>query len=160
ALAAGAVLGRTVRGRAYAMLGALILTPVLLVAEIWKSPQLHTIRAHEAPAAAAALIGLCGLAALAYLFSRRPGVFAVLALAALPFRIPIQAGGSPANLLVPLYVVIGAGALAWLVPRLASHYQGEPAPKPGALEWVLLGSVVLYALQATYADGTAPALQN
>jgi O-antigen ligase len=159
-LAAGAVLARTVRGRAYAMLGALVLTPILLVAEIWHSPQLHTVRAHEAAAAGAAAIGLAGLAGLAYLFSRKPGVFCVLALAALPFRIPVQAGGSTANLLVPLYVVIGAGALAWLVPRLATRYQGEPAPKPGALEWVLLASVVLYAVQATYADGTAPALQN
>jgi hypothetical protein len=35
ALAAGAVLGRTMRGRAWAMLGALVLTPVLLLGEIW-----------------------------------------------------------------------------------------------------------------------------
>ena len=35
-LAAAAVLGRTVRGRAWAMLGALVLTPVLLVGEIWE----------------------------------------------------------------------------------------------------------------------------
>jgi len=41
-LAAAAVLGRTVRGRAWAMLGALILTPVLLAAEIWDSPQIET----------------------------------------------------------------------------------------------------------------------
>ena len=47
-LAAGAVLGRTVRGRAYAMLGALVLTPVLLMGEIWHAPQLDTARAHPA----------------------------------------------------------------------------------------------------------------
>ena len=84
----------------------------------------------------------------------------MLALAALPFRIPVQAGGSTANLLVPLYVVIGAGALAWLVPRLARRYQGEPAERSGALEWVLLGGIVLYALQATYADDSAKALEQ
>ncbi len=44
ALAAGAVLARTVRGRAWAMLGALVLTPVLLVAEIWNSPQIESVR--------------------------------------------------------------------------------------------------------------------
>ena len=84
----------------------------------------------------------------------------VLALAALPFRIPVQAGGSTANLLVPLYVVIGAGALAWLVPRLSSRHQGEPAPRSGALEWVLLGGVVLYALQAIYSSEKSTALQQ
>jgi O-antigen ligase len=160
ALAAGAVLGRTVRGRAYAMLGALVLTPVLLVGEIWHSPQLHTARAHPALAVAAAVIAVAALAALALLLSRRPGLLCVLALAALPFRIPVQAGGSTANLLVPLYAVIGAGALAWLVPRLSPRHQGEPAPRPGALEWLLLGGVVLYALQAVYSSATSDALQQ
>jgi O-antigen ligase len=160
ALAAGAVLGRTVRGRAWAMLGALVLTPVVLVAEIWDSPQIESIRSHGLVGAAAAVVGLAAMAALAWLFARRPGFLAVLALAALPFRIPVQAGGSTANLLVPLYVVIGAGALAWLAPRLASRYQGEPAERSGALEWVLMGGIVLYALQATYADDSAKALEQ
>jgi O-antigen ligase len=160
ALAAGAVLGRTIRGRAYAMLGALVLTPVLLLAEIWHSPQLDSMRERTAVAGAAAGLGVVALAGLAWLFSRRPGVFGVLALAALPFRIPVQAGGTTANLLVPLYVVIGAGALAWLVPRLSSRHQGEPAPKPGALEWVLLGGVVLYALQSIYSSESSTALQQ
>jgi hypothetical protein len=160
ALAAGAVLGRTVRGRAYAMLGALVLTPVLLVGEIWHSPQLDSARSHPALAAGAAVVALVALAALAWAFSRKPGLLCVLALAALPFRIPVQAGGSTANLLVPLYVVIGAGALAWLVPRLSARHQGEPAPKPGALEWLLLGGVVLYALQAIYSSATSDALQQ
>ena len=37
-LAAGAVLAPSVRARALAMAGALCLTPVLLVAEIWDTP--------------------------------------------------------------------------------------------------------------------------
>ncbi len=73
---------------------------------------------------------------------------------------PVQAGGSTANLLVPLYVVIGAGALAWLVPRLSARHAGEPAEKAGALEWVLLGGIVLYALQAVYAEESARALEQ
>jgi O-antigen ligase len=160
ALAAGAVLARTVRGRAYAMLGALVLTPVLLLGEIWHSPQLGTARSHPVPALVAAVLGVAVLAGLAWACSRRPGLLGVLALAALPFRIPVQAGGSTANLLVPLYVVIGGGALAWLVPRLSARHQGEPAPKPGALEWVLLGGVVLYAVQAVYSSAASVALQQ
>ena len=85
----------------------------------------------------------------------------MLALAALPFRVPVQAGGSTANLLVPLYVVIGAGALAWLVPRLAGAPRAAtPAERAGALEWVLLGGIVLYALQAVYAEDSAKAFEQ
>jgi O-antigen ligase len=160
ALAAGAVLGRTVRGRAWAMLGALVLTPVLLVAEIWNSPQIESVRDRGVVGVGAAVVGLAAGGALAWLFARRPGFLAVIALAALPFRVPVQAGGSTANLLVPLYVVIGAGALAWLVPRLSARYQGEPAQRSGALEWVLMGSIVLYALQSIYADDSAKALEQ
>ena len=72
ALAAGAVLGRTVRGRAWAMLGALVLTPVLLLAEIWKSPQLESVRDRGALALVAAAVGLAAMGALAFLFARRP----------------------------------------------------------------------------------------
>ena len=159
-LAAGAALGRTVRGRAWAMLGALVLTPVLLLGEIWDSPQVETVRNRGALALVAAVIGVGAMAFLAWLFARRPGFFCVLALAALPFRIPVQAGGSTANLLVPLYVVIGAGALAWLVPRLTARLQGSPAERAGALEWVLFGGVVLYALQSIYADDRAKAFEQ
>src|SRR4051794_7585072 len=137
-LAAGAALGRTVRGRAWAMLGALVATPVLLIGEIWNSPQVETVRDRGALALAAAVIGVGAMAVLAWLFARRPGLFGVLALLALPFRVPVQAGGSTANLLVPLYVVIGAGALARLLPRLASRHPGPPPPPPAGLEWGLL----------------------
>jgi hypothetical protein len=160
ALAAAAVLGRTVRGRAWAMLGTLVLAPGLLVAEIWNAPQVESVRDRGPLALAAFAVALVAMAALAWLLARRPGLLGVLALAALPFRIPVQAGGSTANLLVPLYVVIGAGAVAWLVPRLAARSAGEPAERSGALEWALLGGVVLYALQAVYADDRAKALEQ
>ena len=160
ALAAAAVLGRTVRGRAWAMLGALALTPVLLVAEIWDSPQIESVRDRGPLAAVAAAVGLAAMGGLAWLFARRPAFLCVLALGALPFRVPVQAGGSTANLLVPLYVVIGAGALAWLIPRLTSRLAGTPAERSGALEWVLLGGIVLYAVQAVYAHDSAKAFEQ
>jgi O-antigen ligase len=159
-LAAGAVLAPTVRARAWAMLGALALTPVLLLAQIWDTPQLHAVRDRPALALAGALVALAGVGALAWVAARRPGLVGVLALAALPFRVPVEAGGSTALLLVPLYVVIGAGALAWLVPRLATRWSGEPAPRGKALEWVLLGGLVLYAVQAVYAADPSTALQQ
>src|SRR4051812_16471956 len=44
ALAAGAVLAPSSRARAWAMLGALALTPGLLALEIWNAPQLVSLR--------------------------------------------------------------------------------------------------------------------
>ncbi|MCW2959521.1 MAG: hypothetical protein JWP18_2324, partial [Solirubrobacterales bacterium] len=117
-LAAGALVAPTAAGRATAMLGALILTPVLLVSHVWDTSAFEPLREHPPVALGAALAGLALVAALAALFHRRPAWFPVAAVAMLPFRIPIAVGGSTSNLLLPLYAVIGAGALAYAVPRL------------------------------------------
>ena len=60
--------------------------------------------------------------------ARRPAVLAPLAVLALPFRVPIQAGSSTSNLLVPLYLVVALGALAWIGTALAPRWIGAPAP--------------------------------
>ncbi|MBA3327569.1 MAG: O-antigen ligase family protein, partial [Solirubrobacterales bacterium] len=84
---------------------------------------------------------------------RRPALLALGAAATLPFRIPIESGGDTANLLVPLYLVIGAGALAYAVPRLRDGGAPEaPVRERGWLEWLLAGALVLYAAQAAYSS--------
>ena len=50
------------------------------------------------------------MAALTALFMRRPGLLPLAVVFALPFRVPLELAGSTANLLIPLYLVIGAGA--------------------------------------------------
>ena len=95
------------------------------------------------------MLALIAVGLVAWLLYRRPRLFPVLAVIALPFRLPIETGGQTANLLVPLYFVIAAGALAWLVPRLRGSVDPDERPR-GRLEWALLGFVVLYAVQATY----------
>ncbi len=92
------------------MLGALVLAPVLLLIDIWHSPQLSIVHRHPAVAAAGALVILAVVGALAVAVLRRPWLFALLAIVALPFRIPIQAGGTTSNLLVPLYGVVARRA--------------------------------------------------
>jgi O-antigen ligase len=69
-------------------------------------------------AAAAAGLALVGLG-LAALFVRWPWLVALGALALAPARIPVDLGGEPAKLLVPLYVVVvgAALALAWQLWR-------------------------------------------
>jgi O-antigen ligase len=157
ALAAGSIVLRGGRARAVSMLGALALTPVVLVAEIWESPQFQNLRDRPTVVAIAAGVGLAAIGALVLLLTRRPALLALLVAAALPFRIPIEAGGATANLLVPLYVVIAGGALAWALPRLRD---GDEERSRGPLEWLLAGAVVLYALQAAYSSDISKALEQ
>jgi len=151
-LAATALVGPSPRLRAGALLGALVLAPAILVGHIWDSSQLDTLRDRPALAAVGVAIGLVLLVALAKAVDRRPQLFPIAAVAALPFRVPISAGGSTSNLLLPLYLVVAAGALAYAVPRLrgvdTSANGREQEHRPGALEWLLAATLVLYAAQS------------
>jgi O-antigen ligase len=84
---------------------------------------------------AAVLAGaLVTIAALAVLMRRRPEAFPLLAILALPFRLPISAEARTVNLLIPLYLVVAAGAVAHLVPRMLpgrSKAATGPAGQPG-----------------------------
>jgi O-antigen ligase len=159
-LAATVVLAPGARVRGLAMAGALVLTPVLLVAEIWHTSQFAPIRHHLALAAGGLVVVLAGLAVLAWAFDRRPWLFPLAAVLVLPFRIPIESGGQTANLLVPLYFVVAAGAVAFVARRLRAPAEELEAPTRGALEWVLLGFVTLYAIQASYSADFTKALEQ
>jgi O-antigen ligase len=159
-LAAGALVAPTPRARAAAMLGALVLAPVILGFHIADSDQVQPLRDHPSLAAAGAAGAVIALAVLALLFDRRPGWLPVAAAATLPFRVPIASGGATANLLVPLYLVVAAGALAYAVPRLAGRERPEGGRPPGLLEWALAASLALYGIQASYSDDFGHALEN
>ncbi|WP_372790155.1 O-antigen ligase family protein [Paraconexibacter sp.] len=152
ALAAGALVGPSSRVRAGALLGSLVLAPIILVAHIWDSSQLDTLRDRPAVAAIGIVLGLAVLVALARLLDRRPQLFPIAVVATVPFRVPISAGGSTANLLLPLYLVVAAGAIAYALPRLrgddaVAEDGAEAEDRPGALEWLLGATLVLYAAQ-------------
>ena len=99
---------------------------------------------------------LLAVLALASIMRRRADAFPLLVALALPFRVPIATEGRTVNLLVPLYLVVAAGTLAHLLPRL---YRGEGRRLRG-LEWLPLASVGLYALQAIYSSDPARAGEN
>jgi len=108
----------------------------------------------------AALVGvlvIIGLLALA--MRRRPDAFPLLAIFALPFRLPISTDGRTVNLLIPLYLVVAAGTLVHLIPRWLNRGASEPR-SPITLEWLLLGAVVLYVLQGTYSTDHTKAAEN
>jgi O-antigen ligase len=158
-LAAALALPGRPRARERCALGAAALTPVLLVVHVRDTSALQSLWQHPPVLAVLVLAGLVAVGALAALFVRRPDALPVLAVAALPFRIPLAVGGGTANLLVPLYLVIGSGvlALAWGRRR---REPGAAVTEPGPLERVLAVVLLLYALQSTYSDDTGRAVEN
>ena len=137
---------------------------------------------------AAAIIGaLAVMVGLTLLIHRRAEYFPLLVVLALPFRLPISASGRTVNLLIPLYLVVGAGALEWLLRRRLGAGRRDAEPErsggehgparvsrpaepslrklpgwasPRGLELLLLASVVLYALQTAYSVDHAKAAEN
>src|ERR1700727_1365640 len=150
------------------MLGALVLSPVLLLSDIWDSPQLRVVHRHPRLALVGAVIAIALLATVARVSALHPGVLAPLAVLALPFRGPIQAGGTTSNLLVPLYLVVAAGALAWIAPAVRAPPESDPTIQHddgsgGWAIWVerlLALYVVLYGVQAIYSSSFETALQQ
>jgi putative inorganic carbon (HCO3(-)) transporter len=173
-LAAVVMLHRDARVQAVAMLAALVLSPVLLLAAIWHSPQLSVVHHHPLVAAVGAIVAVCAVIVAALVVSRRPALLAGAVLIVLPFRIPIQSGGTTANLLVPLYFVVAAGSVAFVLqtlrpgwiraPDVAAPSDPDPdAPAAGPARWLerlLALYVVLYGLQAAYSPAFQTALQN
>ncbi len=174
ALVGVAVLVRPARVRALAMLALVVLTPALLLADIWNSPHLHFVHRHPLEAAVGGILGLALLVALGAAIARRPWVVAPLVVVTLPFRIPITTGGTTSNLLVPLYVVLAAATLGyigsvfglWRGERdLGSSGSGAQATAPGApavawTERLLVAYVVVYAIQSSYSLDFQLALQQ
>ncbi|HEV7528684.1 MAG TPA: O-antigen ligase family protein [Solirubrobacteraceae bacterium] len=105
---------------------------------------------------AAATGGAVAMGALVVLMRRCAQAFPLLAVLALPFRLPISADGRTVNLLIPLYVVVAAGVFAHLLPRVLRR---EERGLRG-VEWLLLASVLLYAVQALYSADVAKAAEN
>jgi O-antigen ligase len=114
--------------------------------------------------AAAVLAALIVIAGLVLLMRRDPRAFPVLAVIALPFRLPIAADGRTVNLLLPLYAVVAAGVLAHLLPRLlgrpGGHDSAPPTRPPMLLDWLLLASVGLYTLQIAYSSDPGKGAEN
>ena len=186
--AAGAILLPASRMRATAMLTALVLFPVLILGDQWHSHQIVDLRDHPSRLIALGVLAVAASGALAYLFRRWPPLLPLAIVAALPFRVPLHAGGDTANLLVPLYLVIAGGVLAtaaqqWRAPQpllpgggavggtdpeeaLATAGGGGsptatgPAGPVAWLPRILAAVVALYAVQVLYSEDFSKGLQD
>ena len=104
------------------------------------------------PSGRAVLLIAAGVAAavvvvaLAVALRRYPWALAFLVVAAAPIRIPVSIGSTSANLLLPLYVVVGAAALAlaW------SLWRDPPRRELGVLAWPLAALVLWFGLAALW----------
>jgi putative inorganic carbon (HCO3(-)) transporter len=186
--AAGAILLPPGRLRSPAMLTALVLFPILILGDQWHSHQIVDLRHSTGRLVGLGLIGLATTAALTYVFRRWPILLPLAMVAALPFRVPLNAGGDTANLLVPLYLVIAGGVLATTLGTWRADHSllpgggtvGGPAPEDalatgrgggspavtgpaGPSAWlprVLAAVVLLYAVQVLYSEDFSKGLQN
>jgi hypothetical protein len=130
-----------------------------VIGHFWDGAEIRGVRDHPAGAAGLSLGVLACVAALTALFRSRPRALPLLIIAALPFRVPLHSGGESANLLIPLYLVIAAGAIA--AALAAGREEGSHAePERAWLPRLLALSAVLYALQAAYSSGFGAALQD
>jgi putative inorganic carbon (HCO3(-)) transporter len=168
-VAAAALIDGDARRRVTWMLGALTLAAVILVQHISDTEQFRSISGNTAKVGLLIAGGAAVIAGLTVLLTQRPEFLPPLVVAALPFRIPIQAAGTTANLLVPLYVVIAGGcaALAWrrlrtrgTAPETAGHPPPAAGPQPRTLQLALAAYVVLYALQSLYSKDFDTALEQ
>jgi O-antigen ligase len=167
AASAAAILLPPSRLRSAAMLVALALFPVLILGDQWHSAQIVDLRDHSTRLIALLLAAATSTALLAAAFRRWPAALPLAIVFALPFRVPLHAGGDTANLLVPLYLVIAGGVFASAVrvfavrgaaPRAGG---GGSATGPARLLPIVLAAVVLlYALQTLYSPDFSKSLQN
>jgi O-antigen ligase len=125
--------------------------------------------------AAGLAVAVVVIAALVVVMRRHRDAFPLLAVLTLPFRLPISADGRTVNLLIPLYLVVAAGTLTHLLPRLLGTDAGgergarEAAGSPRSVRWwatprgvelLLAVTIGLYALQTLYSSDRAKAAEN
>jgi hypothetical protein len=159
--AAAAVLLRDRRLRTAALLLALTLAPILVLGDVWDEPRVVGFRHNATQLGGGLAVAAIGIALLVIVFRVHPRAFPVSALAVLPLRVPVEIGGETANLLIPLYLVIAAGAItAAIWPRDDTASVRDGAGWPQWLRWALAATLVLYAVQAAYSEDVPNAIEN
>jgi hypothetical protein len=165
--AAATLVDRDPRRRTIWMGMSLVLAAVILVGHIENTEQFRSLTDRPLRFTGLCVTGALTVVMLAVLFVRRAEAFPLLVVGVLPFRVPIEAAGQTANLLVPLYLVIAAGCVAyawrtwgtWAVrPHADEPVAGGTKLRP--LDVALGAFLVLYALQATYSKDFDTALEQ
>jgi len=148
---------------------SLVLAAVILIGHIDDTEQFRSLTDPPLRFAGLCVAGALTVVLLAIVLTRRPVAFPLLVVGTLPFRVPIEAAGQTANLLVPLYLVLASGCVAyawriWAAETKAADLQADRPVSGGmrlpVLELALGAFLVLYALQATYSKDFDTALEQ
>ena len=148
------------RRRAVAM-GVALLASGLGLATLVGATIVEEASARPALALAGAGVASIAVGTVALIIRRWPAALALLAVGALPFRLPVAIGADSANLLLPLYGVIAAGVIAHLAGWVPGRDdEGRSGRRLVVLERALAAVIVLYALQSLYSDDPERAVKN
>jgi putative inorganic carbon (HCO3(-)) transporter len=147
-LAAGALVLPRARWRAVAMLAALAVALVVLAGDARGAVPWPGIGATVAAGGVVAIV-----------LARRPALLPALAVAAVPWRVPMATDAGTVEALVGLQAVAIGAALAYALPRLRDDEPAGERP-PGPLEWVVAAVVLAYAVQALGAADAHRALTD
>jgi putative inorganic carbon (HCO3(-)) transporter len=158
--AAATILLPAGRARSAAMLLGIGLFPILILGDQWHTHQIVDLRHDNARIAGLLAIGMVAVGVLTFVFRRWPTLMPLAIVAALPFRVPLHAGGDTANLLVPLYLVIAGGVIAVVLRDWTAPPTGSAGRSAIWLPRVLAAVVVLYAIQTLYSGDFSKGLQN
>jgi hypothetical protein len=104
------------RNRAWRVAGIAAWAAGCVVLAIWLAPS-----GHHRVLAAAAVVGALAAIGLAWAFLRVPWLLVVAVVACAPARIPVSVGHTSANLLLPMYLVVVAAAIALVWELYGNH---------------------------------------
>ena len=158
--AAAALVLEDRRARQVAIAVALVAAPVLVAGNVWDEPRVVDFRTSAPQVGVAVVFAAAAVTALCWFFRRYPQAFPIAAVAVLPLRVPLEIGGETANLLVPLYAVIAAGAIVSVLRPAPARRVPAGDPWPRRLRWLLAATPVLYAIQASYSVDVSNAIEN
>ena len=158
--AAATVLAPNARWQPLAAAIALAAAPILVLGDVWDDPRVVDVRESPALLAAGLFAGSGAIGAGALLIRRFEWAFPVLTFGVLALRLPVEIAGETSNLLIPLYLVIGARFVASLGLERGSGADRDEVRAAVWLRRALALTLVLYAAQAAYSDDVSNAIEN
>jgi O-antigen ligase len=183
ALAAGALLLRAPAARWTAVIAALLVSALLLAGTVLDDDRATRLLDHSGLLAVGAAGALVGLVVFGAVLVRWPQALPPLLALAIPLRLPLSVGGESVNLLLPLYGLIGAGAVAAAIRarrlgrQKAESWDMRTGPAPAEVvrdAWtarslsgaaalvpiLLAASVVVYALRIPFSEDADRGVQT
>lgn len=182
-LVAVALLARAPAARWTFAILAMAVAPLLLAGAVLEDDRAEKLLNHPVLLLGGGVGALIALAVAAAIFVKWPRILPPLIAIAIPLRLPLVIGGESVNLLLPLYGLIAAGAIAFAIrarqhgKAIAQSWDLRQGPATGdvlrdawtsrslsgaaaAVPLLLAVSVVLYALRIPFSEDADRGVQT